>query len=144
MQQDMDPDRRRDAWKWALHEDNLFDSRLQVFLTAHAILIMAAGFAVQKDTPSTPFLLFLAILGVILGAIWLVVQVQSCRIVERIEAILGEDGMFQEVFTDLEKSKLFRYPRNVIMTWILPVLILLWWAAFIAFAVMGAFDGNAG
>ena len=140
----MDSDRRRDAWKWGIHEDNLFDSRLQVFLTAHAILIMAAGFAVQKEQPSKAFLLFLAVLGLVLGLVWMVIQIQSCRIVERIEAILDGDAIFNEVFADLEKSKLFRYPRNVIMTWILPTVMLLWWGVFIIFTVFGAFDGSAG
>jgi hypothetical protein len=46
----MNPGKKQtESWNIGLHEDNLFDSRMQVFLTVHAILIMAAGFAVQKD-----------------------------------------------------------------------------------------------
>jgi hypothetical protein len=144
MTPELDPDRRRDAWKWALHEDNLFDSRLQVFLTAHAILIMAAGFAVQKDQPSKAFLLFLAALGLVLGLVWMIVQLQSCRIVEQIENNLDDDEMFVRVFNDLERAWLFRYPRNVIMTWVLPPVMLLWWCVFSVFVMTGDFNGSPG
>jgi hypothetical protein len=132
------------AWRWGVHEDNLFDSRLQVFLTAHAILIMAAGFAVQKEYPSRAFLLLLSGLGGVLGVVWLLVQWQSCRIVERIEEDLLRDPLFEETFSRLESSRLFRVPRNKLMTWVLPPVVLLWWLAFSLFALAGAFDGPVG
>ena len=145
----MNPEKKQtESWNMGLHEDNLFDSRMQVFLTVHAILIMAAGFAVQKDQPSMGFLIILALLGVLLGFVWLIIQVQSCLIVARIEKELegtgGSRSVYDDVFDDLEKSRplLFRFSRNQIMTWFVPPVLIVWWAVFAGFALYGAFTSS--
>ena len=143
----MRDDRERQIWDWGIHEDNLFDSRLQVFLTAHAILIMAAGFAVQKEHPSQKFLLLLSVLGLVTSLAWVVVQFQSHLIVQRLEREFEQHTpLFRDVFDELEARhpRLFRWERNRVMTWTLPPLVLIWWGCFLAFVLFNAFEGRSG
>ena len=124
-------------WQWALHEDKLVDSRLTIFLTANALLVTAAGFAVQRPKPSKPFLYMVCLLGIFITFLWLVVQVQSAKIVIAIESRLGNE--FNEFFTLLEKSRWFLLSRNRLMSYFLPPIVLTWWIGLVFAILLGAF-----
>lgn len=114
----MDDSTRRDRlWTWAIHEDNLLDSRIQVFLTVHGLLIAASGFVLSRDCPPADFLWAVDILGLILALVWIAVQVQSSRILSQLEKDLFEtDPLFRETFEILRRKRLMKVTRNQILT----------------------------
>jgi hypothetical protein len=126
-----DPTRRDRLWTWALHEDNLLDSRMQVFLTVHGLLIAAAGFVVSRDAPPPIFLWSVDLLGTLLAVVWVPVQIQSSRILTRLEKeLFGLDPLVKEVFTELRQRRLIRATRNQLLSWFIPAAIVLWWLLF--------------
>ncbi|MFP3939736.1 MAG: hypothetical protein ACLF0P_05465 [Thermoanaerobaculia bacterium] len=136
-----DPARLDRLWTWALHEDNLLDSRIQVFLTVHGLLIAAAGFAVSRESPPAAFLWSVDILGSLLALAWIVVQVQSSWILGNLEEeLFATDPLVTETFTVLRRKKLMKATRNQILSWFIPSAIVLWWLAFTVAIARGSFS----
>lgn len=136
-----DPTRRERLWAWALHEDNLLDSRMQVFLTVHGLLIAAAGFVVSRDAPPAAFLWSVDLLGMLLAVVWVPVQIQSSRILAKLEdELFSADPLVKEIFTDLRRRRLIRATRNQLLSWFIPSAIVLWWLLFTLAIAKGEFS----
>jgi len=136
-----DPTRRERLWTWALHEDNLLDSRIQVFLTVHGLLIAAAGFVISRDAPPPAFLWSVDLLGVLLAVVWVPVQIQSSRILKRLEEELFKaDSLVEEIFTELRRKRLMQATRNQLLSWFIPAAVVLWWLLFTLAIAKGAFS----
>ena len=115
-------------WSLGLHEDNLFHTRIQIFLTAHALLLAPVGFLVSRDEFPRGFLIGLAILGVMLGLVWLVVQMRSRTVIQRIERQLDSDPVFRSAFPVKGDSY---WTQTLILAALLPTLVVLAWIALV-------------
>jgi uncharacterized membrane protein YciS (DUF1049 family) len=113
-------------WTLGFHEDNLFHTRLQIFLTAHALLLAPVGFLLSRPTAPRTFLIGLAALGVVLGAIWLIVQVRARAVIQRIEDELAPDPVYQKVFPQRGRS---RWSQSAVLAVLLPGLVVAAWLA---------------
>lgn len=136
-----DPTRRERLWTWAFHEDNLLDSRMQVFLTVHGLLIAAAGFVVSRDAPPPAFLWSVDLLGILLALVWVPVQIQSSRILTKLEEeLFSTDPLVNDVFSNLRRRRLIRATRNQLLSWFIPAAVLLWWLLFTVAIAKGEFS----
>lgn len=113
-------------WALGFHEDNLFHNRLQIFLTAHALLLAPVGFLLSRSEPPRGFLIGLAALGTMLGLVWLIVQLRSRAVIERIENYLDGQPAFRVVFPTSGHP---RWSQEFILAAVLPGLIVISWIA---------------
>lgn len=123
-------------WNWALHEDNLSDSRLMVFLAANSLLMAGATVLIAMDKPPQILVFAVTILGFILSLLWTHIQIQSSILVSEIERKLDAKAKIHKtIFDKLEKKHpfLFKYSRNHLMAWIIPPAFILCWIIFSAY-----------
>jgi hypothetical protein len=113
----------RKLWNWAFHEDDLFDARMQGFLTTNTLIIAVAGFVLTKQNPSQEFLFFVTGFGFFVSLILFFVQYRIARTVGKISSLLHEkEPVFREVF-----------PQRAYFVWVklaLPFIIILGWIGF--------------
>jgi hypothetical protein len=113
----------RKLWNWAFHEDDLFDARMQGFLTTNTLIIAVAGFVLSKENPSQEFLFFVTGFGFFVSIILLFVQYRIAKTVDKLSNLLHEkEPVFREVF-----------PKRAYFVWVklaLPSIIVLGWVGF--------------
>lgn len=116
-------------WELALHEDSQFDSRLQVFLTAHALMLTAAGFVLSKATPSKVFLSAVALFGLIMGTVWFLVQTRIAGTIQRLEQLLDtHDPAFKIIYPPRPNHKGIKWlGQATIISNVLPVTVTIGW-----------------
>lgn len=75
-------------WDWLLHEDNLFSGRINFFVVAQSMLLIA--FAINSyNIPALTIVLGLT--GILFVLVWLYVSIcQICFLINRIKAKLEE------------------------------------------------------
>lgn len=118
-------------WSWAFHEDSQFDTRLQSFLTAHTLMLTAAGFVLSQENPSKGFLFFVSIFGILLGVIWFFVQSRISQTVKKLENMLHpSDSLFNEVFPINDRRGHKWIGQTTLIARFLPVSATIGWIGF--------------
>jgi hypothetical protein len=112
------------AWALVFHEDTLFHNRIEIFLTAHTLLLTAVGLVLSKDNPPQQFLIGVSIFGIWLGAFWIFIQRRSKIIVKRVEELLEPDPSYARVSSI---KWLIPYSQTSILATILPGSITAGW-----------------
>src|SRR5829696_1976322 len=122
---------RERLWSWAFHEDNLFDSRMQVFLLAHTLLVTAVGFSIGDRDPPRFFHMVVASIGILLGIVWLVFQHRARRIVKALTSRLTQtDDLFREVFRVLDSGIWRFWSQTRVLAAIIPGIATIAWVVF--------------
>jgi hypothetical protein len=112
-------------WRWAFHEDNLLNSRIQGFLTTNTLLLAVAGFLFKDISSSKYPLTIIIILGFVLSLILFLVQYKIVNISNALGQLLYEkDPLFKEVVSQRNFTK-FIWPKLAI-----PVIIIFLWIVF--------------
>ncbi len=60
-------------WNWALHEDQLYDSRMNTFLVVHSLLVLPISTAIAENRDLRDYLPLASTLGTLLGLLWWIV-----------------------------------------------------------------------
>lgn len=76
-----------DLWSWAFHEDNLFDSRFDKFITIQALLVSAGAVIMQTSGGSRRLfpLMVIAIFGCVSSSLWLIIQARAASLLSSIQ-----------------------------------------------------------
>ncbi len=115
-------------WKWGHHEDVLFDSRFEKFSIVHALLLSCVAFTLQREKDDSTFLYVVAVLGAVLGVIWLLVQIRSRRLLASLESEISElDPLYRKHISrgGVSQAKLMCIvPGVVVALWLLFALAL--------------------
>ncbi|HUU19255.1 MAG TPA: hypothetical protein VMW72_19045 [Sedimentisphaerales bacterium] len=112
-------------WNMLFHEENLFTSRLAVFLTAHGLLLTAMTITMRTDSARKTTLLFSAI-GVILGVIWLLESARGARNISILCKALEYDTTFSEITRQFWAGWLGKVRRNRLAELLAGMAILGW------------------
>lgn len=119
-------------WNWAFHEDSQFDTRLQSFLTAHTLMLTAAGFVLSQENPSKGFLFVVAVFGILFGVVWFFVQSRISQTVKKLENMLSSsDSLFNEVFPPNDRRGQKWIGQTTLIARVLPLSVTFGWIIFI-------------
>jgi len=149
MSENLDSEQRARLWEYRLHIEDQVYSRMTVFLTYETILIGVVGvLSTNKPEPPRPLLTILIVLGMFITLTWLYVQhniKQSLEILEtRACDNFPEHNVTiyrivsgRKVVSRLTKTKNrplgMRGPALQLITYVVPILILLVWIVFLLF-----------
>lgn len=117
-------------WSWAYHEDALFDNRQQTFLTAHGLLLAAAGWASQGAGAPVSFVVSVSVFGCVLGVIWWVVQRRAADTVKALEERLRSDRLFREVTDSLAQGYWKKWSQTWVLSRVVPLVVTAAWILF--------------
>lgn len=118
-------------WNFAFHEDSQFDTRLQSFLTAHTLMLTAAGFVLSREDPSKGFLFVVALFGILFGVVWFFVQSRISQTVKKLENMLhSSDPLFNEVFPPSDRRGYKWIGQTTLVARVLPVSVTIGWIIF--------------
>jgi hypothetical protein len=116
-------------WEHGLHEDTIFNERLNFFLIFESVFLGVAGMLYSKQPPVIkPFLVLVALLGFFITIIWGYIQAKhrsTLRILgERCEEHLPE---FKETHATLAGKKWRRISGTWLLAYFIPFLVALVW-----------------
>lgn len=129
----MDPDQIRRLWEHGLHEENVFNDRLNFFLIFESVLLGVVGMLYSKQPAvMKSVLVIMACLGFLITIIWGYIQARQRsilkRLIERLEQHLPE---FRETHAVLKRKKWRRLSSTVLLAHVIPLLISLVWLALL-------------
>lgn len=129
---DFESDRENEKlWNWAFHEDGQFDARLQSFLTAHTLMLTAAGFVLSRDNPSKGFLFVVSIFGILFGIIWFLIQDRISQTIQKLESMLyANDRLFNEIFPPHDRRGQKWIGQTSLIARVIPISVTVGWTMF--------------
>jgi hypothetical protein len=137
MSENLDSEQRARLWEYRLHVEDQVYSRMTVFLTYETILI---GVLYTKPDPPRYVLTILIVLGMFITLIWLFVQHNIKQIFVLLETRtynnLPEHQETQDRIFSVRRveSRLgLRRPALMLLTYVVPILILLVWIFLLLF-----------
>jgi hypothetical protein len=130
---DLTSEERDRLWQHALHEDNLFNERLNSFVTFQSVLLALAALLVSSKTSDGKNLLrALGVAGLSTCIISVYVQAKQVHIVtlltDRCRDALPE---FRETLTLLESRRWRRVSSKILLAYFLPAIFALAWLSFL-------------
>ena len=134
---DLEAEAIRRLWEHGLHEDTMFNDRLNFFLIFESVLLGVVGMLYGKQPPiMKPILLLLGFLGLFITIIWGYVQSRQRstlqRLIDRLQENLPE---FRETYSPLDQKRWRRISGTWLLTYLIPFLVaLIWIALLILFA----------
>ncbi len=136
MSENLESEQRARLWEYRLHVENQLYIRLTVFLTYETILLAVVGTLYNNPHPARNVLLVLVVLGMLITLSWLYIQ----HNVKQIFIILDRrtyDNLpeHKETIDSIMKARRIerrlgirtRTPALLLLTYVLPILILLIW-----------------
>jgi Flp pilus assembly protein TadB len=120
-------------WEHGLHEDTIFNERLNFFLIFESVLLGVVGVLYSRQPPvMKSFLVVMASLGLLITIIWGYIQAKhrsTLRILgQRCEEHLPE---FKETHAILAGKKWRRVSGTWLLTYLIPFLVALVWIALL-------------
>ena len=120
-------------WEHGLHEDTIFNDRLNFFLIFESVLLGVVGMLYSKQPPVIkPVLITIVSLGLLITIIWGYIQAKhrsTLRILgERCEEHLTE---FKETHAALAGKKWRRISGTWLLAYVIPFLVALIWIALL-------------
>lgn len=130
---DLTPEERDRLWQHALHEDSLFNERLNSFVTFQSVLLALAALLISANTSSGQNLLrALGVAGLSTCVISIYVQAKQVHIValltERCREALPE---FRETLTLLASKRWRRLSSKTLLAYFVPAIFALAWLTFL-------------
>jgi hypothetical protein len=110
-----------------LHEDTMFNERLNFFLIFESVIMGIVGVLYQKSTPSLPVIRTLIVLAIILTLIWGYVQARQKWILDCLVArSLKEIADYRAI---VEERKRARWPIGnlTLLAYVVPTVVVVLW-----------------
>jgi hypothetical protein len=127
-------------WQHGLHEDEVFNNRLNFFLLFESILLSVFGSVSGNSSGNVWVLRSIGLFGAVFALLWIYVQARSLKIVKALIAELeGLDPLFQKHRKKFEKRL---FSTTELLTYLLPLLVLGLWAALLVSAWNSGGDGR--
>ncbi len=134
----LDKEARDRLWQHSLHEDNIFNNRVNFFLGFQSILLAVVAMLIDEIGSRDKLVAVLIIvLGLALSVLGWLIQAKQKRILD----LLKEKG--QEVFADyleMVKRRKTGFFKNLSVTWILtngiPITLILIWSILLYYILM--------
>jgi hypothetical protein len=127
----MNGDERKRLWEFALHEDELFSQRQNLFLIAQSMLVVA--YATALDAKQDGVALAIAIIALPLTAMWLYVSARHSLVISTIQD--RAKNAFSE-YRLLYAARSWKWvpfrSRTVVAYWV-PGLVAVLWIVLLAF-----------
>lgn len=127
---EIDQELRRRLWEHALHEENAYNGRLNLFLVAEAMLL--AFYAQLGRDFAKPSLIALGILGVLLTALWIAVNVRQEGDLKAAVKRLGEHLPEFHTEGSLRSIRSINSSDKTILTYCVPAIVALIWIVLLA------------
>jgi len=127
------PDQINRLWEHGMHEDTVFNDRLNFFLIFESVLLGVVGMLYGKQPPvMKEVLITIVCLGLLITIIWGYIQARQRstlnRLIERLEEHLPE---FRETYEPLDRKKWRRLSGTWLLTYFIPLLVVLIWVALL-------------
>lgn len=110
-----------------LHEDTVFNERLNFFLIFESVIMGIVGVLYQKSTPSLPVIRTLIVLAIILTLVWGYVQARQKYILDCLVArSLKEIEDYRAV---VEERKKVKWPIGniALLSYTVPTVVIVLW-----------------
>jgi hypothetical protein len=121
----LNDDQKHRLWEHGLHEDTMFNNRLNFFLVFESILLSVVGSLYSKLTPTKVILITIVCLGIVITIIWGYVQARQKHTYD----VLGSAA--REVFDEfvIIRTRIGKWPVSsvALLTYAIPGLVLLIW-----------------
>ena len=135
----LEPDQVNRLWEHGMHEDTIFNDRLNFFLIFESVLLGVVGMLYTRQ-PAAMKAVPIAIitLGLLITIIWAYIQARQRstlhRLIERLEQNLPE---FRETYEPLDRKRWRRLSGTLLLTYVIPILVALIWIALLALFLKG-------
>ena len=114
-----------------LHEDTMFNERLNFFLVFESVIMGIVGILYQKDAPSLPVIRTLIILAIIMTLTWGYVQARQKYILNQLVArAVKEMNAYRSI---LEERKRVRWPIGnlALLSYFIPTVVTALWVTLL-------------
>ena len=131
MSEKLDSERLNRLWKHSLHEENIFNNRLNFFLVFESVLLGVVAMLFGASISNMGVIRIIIVLGIAITVIWSYIQVKQKHLLDLMKAcIKGADPDYQMTREAHEKQK---WPFSVtwLLAYIIPPLIILVWIALL-------------
>lgn len=122
---DLDDEQKRRLWEHGLHEDTMFNNRLNFFLVFESVLLSAVGLLYSKLTSIRPELITITSLGIILTILWGYIQARQKRYHDVLRSLAKE--ALPEYQIALERIGKWPISGLLLLTYGVPILVELIW-----------------
>lgn len=129
MKEDEKKDRIDKLWQHGLHEDSVFNERLNFFLVFETVLLGVVGMLFGSANSTEGIIKLFVTLGFVLTLMWMYVQARQKSVVEGLRQTLRElDKGYDEAITQRD-SKRWPISSTWLLTYFIPLSVLLIWGA---------------
>jgi hypothetical protein len=127
MANNLDRDQIARLWEHGLHEDKVFNERLNFFLVFESVLIGVVASLYNTPTPKILVVKIVVVFGLLLTIVWGYVQARQKFILDNLKARLKE--VAPEYSKTVERRKTEKWPISVtaLLTYATPALVALIW-----------------
>jgi len=124
--QNLDIDQKKRLWEMTVHDDTMFNNRLNFFLVFESVLLSVVGLLYSsKFTPAKTVLITIICLGIVITILWGYVQARQKYVYDTLASLC------REVFPEykMARAKIGKWPVSAVMllTYAVPALVLLIW-----------------
>jgi len=117
-------------WEHGLHEDNVFNERLNFFLIFESVSLGVIGALFTHSPENDESLRFLSLFGLIVTLLWLYVQARQKYVLDSIKA--RDSAALPDYAFILQIRRRWPLSTTWLMTYFLPFLILAMWLIVLA------------
>jgi len=144
MPDNLDSEQRTRLWEYRLHIENQLYIRLTVFLTYETILLAVVGTLQNNLNSAKSVVLVLIVLGMLVTLIWLYIQHNTQQIFVILDRRTYDNlPEHKETIDRIMRARRLerrlgvrtRVPALLLLTYVLPILILLIWI-FLLFSTL--------
>ena len=130
MADNLNPDQITRLWEHGLHEDKIFNERLNFFLVFESVLIGVVASLYSTPTPKMFVVKAIVIFGLLLTLVW-GLQARQKFILDSLKARLKE--AVPEYSKTVEKRERGKWPISVtaLLTYAIPALVTLIWVVLL-------------
>lgn len=127
---------KKRLWEHALHSQERFDNRLNIFLVFQSILIAAVSTLYTRTSTSKMALFAIIVLGIALTVIWFYAQLRERFYLIDLESQARKE--FPEYKNTCERRKKYRLPipNTELLTFGVPLVVVFLWLALWYFLVV--------
>ena len=125
--QELDEKQKDQLWQWGLHEDGVFNNRLNLFLVFESVLLASVTFAANNLANGTHVMRALSVIGIFISAIWWYVQIKQKMILDQIKAAVSQQNTLYSKFSEERSIGIWKLSVTGLLSYILPGLVLLIW-----------------
>ncbi|UBF27606.1 hypothetical protein K9N68_06690 [Kovacikia minuta CCNUW1] len=110
-----------------LHEDTMFNDRLNFFLIFESVIMGIVGVLYQKSTPSLPIIRTLIVLAIILTFIWGYVQARQKWMLDCLTArSLKEMDDYRAIVEERKRGK-WPIGNLALLAYVVPTVVVVLW-----------------